>query len=56
MKISENESLVSVLDDKGELIAVSRKNGHILTYLCKEVNMTEYTKLLTSIAAKEPQN
>lgn len=52
MKISESETITAILNEKNELIAVTHKNGHITTYICKAVNMTEHTKLLTALASK----
>jgi hypothetical protein len=51
MKITQ-EALTCILNDKDELVAVTRRNGHVVTYLAKEVNSDQHTKLLEEIAKK----
>lgn len=55
MKILEL-GLTAIVNDKDELVAVSRKNGHVITYLCKEVNNDQFTKLLESLANNKPES
>lgn len=50
MKILEL-GLTAIVNDKDELIAVTRRNGHVITYLCKEANNDQFTKLLEQLVA-----
>lgn len=48
------EPLTCILTDAGELVAIARRNGHVLMYEAREMDSSRHTKLLEELAKQKP--
>lgn len=54
MKVQE-EAVTCVLNDKDELVAVARRNGHVTFYDTKEMGIDKVTKMLQAMVPQQNQ-